>query len=110
MAQVPDGDGAAPAAAKRKPDAKQVELHKLLAEYTGTEDRANASFKGKLIQTTGVVEDVKRDIRNTVYMVVGTGKRYEEHMLQCSIDEDNADTVAAPPREAASPSAGEWRS
>ncbi|MFY0571471.1 OB-fold protein [Archangium lansingense] len=95
MAQVPDGDGASPAAARRMPDAKQVEIHKLLAEYTDNEVRADASFKGKLIQTTGVVDDVKRDVLNTVYVVVGTGKRYEVRMLQCFIDEDNANTVAS---------------
>jgi tRNA_anti-like len=95
MAQSPDGDGAAPAAARRMPDAKQVELRMLLAEYTDNEVRADAAFKGKLIQTSGVVDDVKRDVLNTVYVVIGTGKQYEVRRLQCFVDEDNANTVAS---------------
>jgi len=95
MAQVPDGDGAAPAAATRMPDSKQVEIRTLLSEYTDNEIRADATFKGKLIQTTGVVDDVKRDVLNTVYVVVGTGKRYEVRQVQCFLDEDNANTVAS---------------
>jgi hypothetical protein len=95
MAQAGDGGGAAPAAARRMPDAKQVEIHKLLAEYTDNEVRADAAFKGKLIQTTGVVDDVKRDVLNTVYVVVGTGKKYEMRQVQCFVDEDNANTVAS---------------
>ena len=95
MAQVPDGEGAAPAATRRMPDAKQVEIRTLLAEYTDNEVRADAAFKGKLIQTSGVLDDVKRDVLNTVYVVVGTGKRYEVRQVQCFIDEDNANTVAS---------------
>ncbi|WP_395854744.1 zinc-ribbon domain-containing protein [Cystobacter fuscus] len=93
LAQVRGGDGAAPT--KRRVDAKQVELRTLLAEYTDNEVRADASFKGKLIQTSGVVDDVKRDVLNTVYVIVGTGKRYEVRQVQCFLDEDNAQTVAS---------------
>lgn len=86
---------AATAAAQRAANTKQVELRTLLAEYTDNEVRADAAFKGKLIQTTGVVDDVKRDVLNTVYVVVGTGKRLEVRQVQCFLDEDNAKTAAS---------------
>jgi tRNA_anti-like len=88
-------DAAVTAAAQRAANAKQVELRTLLAEYTDNEVRADAAFKGKLIQTTGVVDDVKRDVLNTVFVIVGTGKRFEARQVQCFIDEDNAATVAS---------------
>ncbi|MGZ3457363.1 MAG: OB-fold protein [Archangium sp.] len=93
LAKLGGGDGAAPA--KRTVDAKQVELRTLLAEYTDNEVRADAAYKGQLIQTTGVVEDVKRDILNTAYVIVGTGRRYETRQVQCFVDEDQAKAVAS---------------
>lgn len=76
-------------------EARQVELRTLLSEYTDNEVRADAAFKGKVIQTSGVVDDVKRDVLNTVYVVVGTGKRYEARYLQCFLDEEKTKTVAS---------------
>jgi hypothetical protein len=86
---------AATAAAQRAANAKQVEIRTLISEYADNEVRADAAFKGKLIQTTGVVDDVKRDVLNTVYVIVGTGKRYEARAVQCFLDEDNAKTVSS---------------
>jgi hypothetical protein len=95
MAQVRGGDDAAPAAAKRMSDAKQVELRTLLSEYRDNEVRADNAFKGKLIQTTGVVVDVKRDVLNQVFVVVGTSRQFDVRLLQCFFDEDHAKKTAS---------------
>ncbi|QRN97010.1 zinc-ribbon domain-containing protein [Archangium violaceum] len=86
MAQVRGNDSAAPAAAKRTVDAKQVEIRTLLAEYTDNEVRADEAFKGKVIQTSGVVGEVKKDIVGDTYVLVGTGRQFELPVLQCTLD------------------------
>lgn len=70
--------------------AKAVSLPQLLSEYHDNELRADGAFKGKLIETTGVVTDVKKDIMGSPYVVVGTGKPFEMPALQCMLAKDQA--------------------
>ncbi|RKI01739.1 hypothetical protein [Corallococcus sp. AB038B] len=57
----------------------------LLAEYADNEVRADSNFKGQTIQTAGIVDDVKKDITNSVYVTLGTGKQFEVPQIQCFV-------------------------
>ncbi|HTN91951.1 MAG TPA: hypothetical protein VL242_50125 [Sorangium sp.] len=74
--------------------AVKVELKQLLSEYESNEVRADSTFKGKLIQTSGTVGEVKKDITGGIYVTVGTGAPVEVPVLQCSIAESEAGAAA----------------
>jgi hypothetical protein len=89
LALVRGGDGTAPsprASASPSVEAKQVELRTLLSEYRDNEVRADEAFKGHVIQTSGVVGEVKKDIVGSTYVLVGSGRQYELPVLQCTLE------------------------
>jgi hypothetical protein len=91
------GEGGAPSArASTRPaaEAKQVELRKLLSEYGDNEVRADEAFKGRVIQTSGVVGEVKKDIVGDTYVLVGTGRQFELPVLQCSLNSNQVKKAA----------------
>lgn len=63
----------------------KVALPDLLAEYHDNEVRADGRFKGKVLRTSGLVGDVKKDILNSIYVTVGTGKMFEIPVVQCFV-------------------------
>jgi hypothetical protein len=70
--------------------AETVDLVTLLSEYKGNEVRGDAEYKGKLIQVTGKVGAIKKDILDHMYVIVGTGKQFEIPAVQCTLREENA--------------------
>ncbi|WP_437896743.1 OB-fold protein [Sorangium sp. So ce124] len=90
---------AAPAPAKPKEPAREaaqhVDIKKLLGEYHDNEVRADGAFKGKLVQVTGLVGDVKKDITGSIYVTVGTGTMLEIPTLQCFVAEGETGAAAA---------------
>lgn len=56
--------------------------------------RADANFKNHVIQTDGVVDDVKKDIMNSVYITVGTGRRFEIPQVQCFVADNQVGKAA----------------
>lgn len=92
------GGGTAPstrASAKPTEAARPVDIRTLLAEYRDNEVRADSTFKGHVVQTTGIVDDVKRDIMNNIYVVVGTGQELEIPQVQCFFDDAHAKKAAS---------------
>lgn len=72
-----------------------VPLATLLSQYKDNEVRAGEYFKGKNIQITGIVESVKRDILNSIYITMGTGRNIEIPMAQCLFDEKQKSQVTS---------------
>jgi hypothetical protein len=82
------------ASAKPAESAKPVDIRTLLGEYRDNEVRADANYKGQVIQTTGLVNDIKRDILDSIYVTVGTGALLEIPEVQCLLDEVHAKKAA----------------
>ena len=59
-----------------------VPIKDLLSAYEGNEVGADEKYKGKYIQTKGVVGDIKKDIMDDLYVTVGQGKEFEIPVLQ----------------------------
>ena len=74
--------------------ARWVEISTLLDEYRDNEVRADSSFKGTWIQTTGYVDDVKRDFMNSIYVTLGTGRELEIPQVQCFFADSEAKKAA----------------
>jgi hypothetical protein len=85
----------APAPTRAPEVAQRVDLAALLADYKGNEVRADQIYKGKLIETTGSVGDVKKSIGDSMYVIIGTGGPYEIPKLQCSLSSDQARNAAS---------------
>jgi aspartyl/asparaginyl-tRNA synthetase len=71
-----------------------VSIRELLKEYKDNEVRADANFKGKRIRVTGIVDDVKKNITNDIYITLGTGKQFEIPKVQCYFDDSLANQAA----------------
>jgi len=69
---------------KIKPE--MVSLATLLDQYKNNEVRADGLYKDKIIQTTGIVEMVKKDIINDTYVILRTERGLEIPMVQCYFD------------------------
>lgn len=72
----------------------KVPIRTLLNEYSDNEIRADALYKGKLVQVTGRVSDTKRDILNSIYVTLGTGRMFEIPEVQCFFEDDWARAAA----------------
>jgi hypothetical protein len=57
--------------------------------------RADVNYKGRIIQTTGIVRDVKRDIVDSLYVTLGTGQRLEVPVVQCLFDDVHVKKAAS---------------
>lgn len=62
---------------------RTVDLQTLLASYDDNELAADSRFKGKSIQVSGVVDDIKNDIVGRPFVILGTGKEFEIPAVQC---------------------------
>ena len=64
----------------------KVHFSALLGNYRDNEVSADATdFKSQFIEVTGVVAEVKNDLLNKPYVIVGTGKQFEVPAVQCSL-------------------------
>lgn len=63
---------------------RTVPLTTLLGDYKDNEIRADGKYKGKTIQVSGTVDDVKKDILGKPYVTVGSGARFEIPQVQCT--------------------------
>jgi curli biogenesis system outer membrane secretion channel CsgG len=93
------GKVAAPAqqeatAEEPKPEIRVLKVTDILSVYKENEVRADQQFKGNLVQITGKVGEVKKDILDDMYVTVGTGARYEIPVVQCMLDEAQAGRAA----------------
>jgi long-subunit fatty acid transport protein len=72
-----------------------VQIGTLLSEYKSNEVRADDTFKGQWISTSGIVGDVKKDILGDVYVTVGTGRPFEIPKVQCFVARDQIANAAS---------------
>jgi hypothetical protein len=90
---APGATPAATAEPERAP-ATPVAIETLLADYHGNEVRADGLYKGKRLQVTGVVGDIKKDILDKIYVTLGTGKTFETPVVQAFFDDEHTAAVS----------------
>lgn len=67
--------------------AMQVDIRQLLGDYKGNEVAADNRYKGNLVEVTGIVGDIKKDIMDNLYVTLGTGKQFEIPQVQAFFDD-----------------------
>lgn len=69
-------------APKASEQAMKVELGTLLFDYEQNEVAADNRYQGRLIYMDGIVDRIKKDIGDNLYIILGTGGRYQRPSLQ----------------------------
>lgn len=65
----------------------QVNIRDILAAYENNEVGADNQYKGKLIEVTGIVDNIKKDIFDNLYVTLGTGAQFEIPQIQAFFDD-----------------------
>jgi hypothetical protein len=73
----------------------QIKVKEILDEYKNNEVRADGTYKDKIIQIRGKVEDVKKDITDSIYVTVGTGAQFEIPVVQCFVKDGEEKAASA---------------
>ncbi len=61
----------------------EVSAAELVEAYESNELAAEKKYEGKVVEITGVVGDIKKDILDKAYVTLGTGKQLEIRQVQC---------------------------
>jgi len=65
----------------------QVNINEILSAYKNNEIGADNKYKGKLIQVTGKISSIKKDILDNLYVTLGTGAVLEIPQIQAFFDD-----------------------
>ena len=65
----------------------QVNIRDILSAYKGNEVGADNTYKGNLIQVTGIISSIKKDIMDNLYITIGTGTQFEIPEIQAFFDD-----------------------
>lgn len=60
-----------------------VTAEELVGAYEGNELAAEQKYEGELVEVTGVVGDIRKDILDQPFVTLGTGKELEVRQVQC---------------------------
>ena len=74
-------------AKETKDQVMQVNIRDILSAYENNEVGADNKYKGKRIQVTGQVDDIKKDLLDNLYVALGTGKDFEIPQIQAFFDD-----------------------
>lgn len=61
----------------------QITATDLLAAYEENQVNADNQYKGKLLEVTGIIDDIGKDILDDVYITVNDGDEYSFTSVQC---------------------------
>ncbi len=79
---------------EEKEDAIVVKASKLYSDYDSNEVKADKKYKDKLLEVTGIVNDIGVSLGQT-YVCLSTGEQYSAFSVQCFFDdEDDIDKVS----------------
>jgi hypothetical protein len=83
------GSGTASEAASVKVDAATI-----LKDYEENEVAADNKYKDKVVEITGVVDSIGKDILDDIYVTIGTGAQFELPLVQCFVAKGLEDGAA----------------
>jgi len=85
---------ASPVKAKKQEQITQVGIREILSAYKNNEVGADNRYKGKLVQVTGIVDDIKKDLFDNLYVTLGTGAQFEIPQIQAFFDDSMNNQLA----------------
>lgn len=67
----------------------KVTASKLASDYEANEVSADATYKGKILEVTGTIENIGKDILDTPYVALSNGVQYSFTSIQCMFDKSD---------------------
>lgn len=64
-----------------------VNIQDILSAYEKNEVGADLKYKGKTIQITGRIDEIKKDLMDNLYVTLGTGREFEIPQIQAFFDD-----------------------
>ena len=61
----------------------EISAKKLSFEYQENEVAADEKFNGKIILVTGIIEDIGKDIMDSIYVLLSDGEEFSMSGVQC---------------------------
>lgn len=83
-----------PSTSPPAPAAIEVTADELIQAYEANEVAADAKYEGKILNVTGVVDNVGKDIVDTPYVVLTSGGEWEVWGVQCMFDKEHEPELA----------------
>lgn len=77
-----------------KEDVFVVSVEDICNAYKNNEVAADKIFKGNLVQITGIVDDVKKDIMDSLYVTLKRQYEFDFCQPQCFFDDEYEDQLA----------------
>ncbi len=74
--------------------AVQVLATKLASDYEANEVSADTKYKGKILEVTGTIQNIGKDILDTPYVALSDGTQYSITSIQCMFDKSDQDQLA----------------
>jgi RNA polymerase subunit RPABC4/transcription elongation factor Spt4 len=71
-----------------------VTAEQLLEAYNENEVKADSQYKGKVLEVTGIVNTIGKDILDEAYVTVGSGEPYEVWSVQCYFGKGDLDSIS----------------
>jgi hypothetical protein len=71
-----------------------VSISTILSDYEDNEIGADNKYKGRYIQTTGIIDSVKKDLMGSLYVTLGTGSQFEFPKIQAFFDKSERNNLA----------------
>lgn len=71
-----------------------ISANDLHAAYDDNEVAADTKYKGKIIQVSGTVEDIGKDITDTIYVTLAAGDEYSMSSIQCFFADSHTEAAA----------------
>ena len=71
----------------------QVNIRDILASYEANEVGADNKYKNNIVQITGIVSNVKKDILDNLYITLGTGASFQIPEIQAFFDDSMNDQL-----------------
>ena len=71
----------------------QVNIGQILSDYEHNEVAADNKYKGKLVQVSGHVTRIKKDLFDNLYITLGTGEAFEVPEFQAFFDDSMNDVL-----------------
>lgn len=94
---APAESSPAPVVEPEKPKTRKgfkISAATLIAAYEANEVAADEKFKGKLIEVTGVIDSIAKDILGDPYVTLGSGKDFEVSHIQAMFPASAAKQLA----------------
>jgi glucan phosphoethanolaminetransferase (alkaline phosphatase superfamily) len=73
----------------------KVTAAKIIADYKANEVSADAIYKGKLVEISGTVDAIAKDITDTPYITLSSGDPYAFEKVQCMFSNDQESELAS---------------